>query len=424
MTTDLLEGAADRFRAAVPHASLSADAEERLSRPASSLKVSVPVRMDDGSLHTFAGYRVRYDDTRGPAKGGVRFHPSVSAAEVTTLAFWMTFKTALIDLPFGGGKGGVAVDPKQLSHAELERLARSYITAIADVIGPDRDVLGPDVGTDELVMGWMSHEYDSIARAHRPAALTGKPLAIGGVPGRASATADGAFHVIDALRSRSRARATSSTPSVAVQGFGKVGAQLADRLADAGWRVVAVSDSTTGLYDPDGLDVGALRRHKRATGSLEGAPSGRACAHEEVLASDCDALVPAALEGAIHADNARAVRASIVFEAANGPVTAAADRLLEEAGVEVVPDILVNAGGVMVSWLEWVANRCGNHWSSREVREQLEERMTTETEAVLVLGRDRDLGLCTAAYVHALERLSAAIDAAGNSALYGSDRSR
>lgn len=417
MTDDLLEDAIVRFEEALPHAALSEDARERLSRPASSLKVSIPVRMDDGRLETFAGYRVRYDDTRGPAKGGIRYHPDVTAAEVTTLAFWMTFKTALMDLPFGGGKGGVAVDPKRLSSAELERLSRGYISAIADVIGPDVDVPAPDVATNALVMGWMAHEFAKIRRGHRPAVITGKPLALGGIPGRSSATSDGAFHVIRTVQSR--VLGAVAHPSAAIQGFGNTGAQLAACLADAGWRVVAVSDSSGAIHDADGLDVAALTAHKSDTGALSDAPVGDEIASDELLGLEVDALIPSALEGAINRDNARGVRAKVVFEVANGPVTAAADRILDEADVQVVPDILVNAGGVTVSWFEWIANRTGDRWSAEEVARRLEERMVTETEAVVAIADERSLPLRTAAYVHAIERLSRSMDATGTAALFG-----
>jgi len=416
VTDDLLEDAVVRFQEALEHAALSDDACERLAQPASSLKVSIPVRMDDGRLRIFSGYRVRYDDTRGPAKGGIRFHPSVTAAEVTTLAFWMTFKTALMGLPFGGGKGGVAVDPKELSPAELERLSRGYLAAVVDVIGPDVDIPAPDVGTNELVMGWMAHEYAKIHRGHAPGALTGKPLALGGIPGRSSATADGAFHVIRAVQAR--LLDDIERPTVAIQGFGNAGSQLASHLADAGWRVVAASDSSAAVYAPDGLDVDTLRKHKDTTGSLAGAPGADQIDPSELLTLEVDALVPAALEGAIHVDNAGDVRARVVFEVANGPVTADADRLLDEAGVEVVPDILLNAGGVTVSWFEWVANRTGDRWSADTVRERLEERMLAETDAVLALADARGLKLRTAAYVHAVERLSAAMDATGTASLF------
>jgi glutamate dehydrogenase (NADP+) len=417
VTDDLLEDAATRFEEACEYTDLSEDTRARLHRPISSLKVSIPVRMDDGGMRTFAGYRVRYDDTRGPAKGGIRFHPAVTAAEVTTLAFWMTFKTAVMDLPFGGGKGGVAVDPKQLSVAELERLSRGYIAAVADVIGPDVDVPAPDVATNELVMGWMVHEYGKIHRGHQPAVLTGKPIALGGIPGRSSATSDGAFHVIREVRER--VLPGVDDPSVAIQGFGNAGAQLAARLSDDGWRVVAVSDSSAAVHDPAGLDIAKLRRHKSETGSLAEAPVGEELDPAALLTLEVDALVPAALEGAINEDNAGDIRATVVFEVANGPVTAVADRILDGLGVELVPDILVNAGGVTVSWFEWIANRQGERWTEAAVKERLEERMVTETRAIVALADDRDLRLRTAAYVHALERLAGAIDATGTSTLFG-----
>ncbi len=417
MTDDLLEEAAARFEEACEHTDLSEDTRERLRRPISSLKVSIPVRMDDGAMETFAGYRVRYNDTRGPAKGGIRFHPRVTAAEVTTLAFWMTFKTAVMDLPFGGGKGGVAVDPKRLSVAELERLSRGYIAAIADVIGPDIDVPAPDVATNELVMGWMVHEYGKIHRGHQPAVVTGKPIALGGIPGRSSATSDGAFQVIREVRGR--VLPDANDPSVAIQGFGNAGAQLASRLAEDGWRVVAVSDSSAAVHDPGGLDVVKLREHKTDTGSLADAPVGEPLEPEALLTLEVDALVPAALEAAIHEGNAGDVRATVVFEVANGPVTAAADRILDERGVEIVPDILVNAGGVTVSWFEWIANRQGERWTEATVRARLEDRMVTETRAIVELADARGLRLRTAAYVHAVERLATAIDATGTTTLFG-----
>ena len=420
MSEQLLEDAERRFHEAREHAELSDDAVERLERPEASLKVSIPVRMDDGTLRTFAGYRVRYDSTRGPAKGGIRFHPDVTAEEVTSLAFWMTFKTALMDLPFGGGKGGVAVDPKELSMAELERLSRGYIAAIADVIGPDTDVPAPDVATNELVMGWMVHEYGKIARGHHPAVITGKPLHLGGSQGRASATSDGAYLVMRELAER--VLPGVEHPSAAIQGFGNAGAQLASILEDAGWMVIAVSDSSATIHDPEGLDVAALRQHKDDTGSLADAPTGEELDRDAVLGLEVDALVPAALEGAIHGDNAAEVRAKVIFEVANGPVTAEADRILDDAGVEIVPDILTNAGGVTVSWFEWIQNRQGDRWSAEVVRERLEERMVTETQAVADLADEREILLRTAAYVHALERLTGAMDVTGTVDLFANGR--
>jgi glutamate dehydrogenase (NADP+) len=414
--TDLFADASRRPERAMPHAEVSDELLHRLEQPASSLKVSIPVRMDDGSLRVFAGYRVRFDDTRGPAKGGIRFHPDVDVREVTTLSYWMTFKTALVDVPFGGGKGGVSVDPREHSTAELERLSRGYVAATADALGPDTDIPAPDVATNELVMGWMADEYDKIVRGHVPAAFTGKPLALGGTPGRSSATSDGAFHVLATLRDQ--LLPDTETPTVAVQGFGNAGSQLAVSLAEAGYRVVAVSDSRAAVHDAEGLDVPELVEHKRDTGSLEDPPSGEVIGADELLALDVDVLVPAALEGAIHADNAGEVRARVVLEVANGPVTADADDILAEAGVEIVPDILANAGGVTVSWFEWIQGRTGDRWDASEVAGRLEERMVRATEDVARVADERDLPLVTAAYVVALERLSAAVGAQGTARTY------
>jgi glutamate dehydrogenase (NADP+) len=401
--------ASGRLEAAIEHADVSADTIERLRLPKSVLKVSIPVRMDDGSLRVFAGYRVRYDDTRGPTKGGVRFHPDVDVDEVQSLAFWMTFKCAAMGLPFGGGKGGVAVDPKRLSTHELERLSRGYIDAVADFIGPDVDIPAPDVATNAMVMGWMMDQYATIKRRIEPGVVTGKPVPMGGSLGRDTATGDGAWHVIRTLLPELLSGVEHAT--VAVQGFGNAGQVLAARLHEAGHRVVAVSDSRTALYHEQGIDVPAARAAK-ADGRLK-ADGAQEITSDELLALDVDLLCPSALENAITEDNARDVRAKAIFEVANGPVTSAADDILSAAGVTVVPDILVNAGGVTVSWYEWVQNRAGMPWSREEVAERLEERMVAETRAIAELARDGGLTLRTAAYVHALRRIGEAVDSRG-----------
>jgi glutamate dehydrogenase (NADP+) len=412
----LFDRATSRLEAALEHVEVSPDVTERLQRPALSVKVSIPVRMDDGSLRTFPGYRVRFDDSRGPTKGGIRFHPAVDVDEVTTLAFWMTFKCAALDLPYGGGKGGVSVDPKELSALELERLSRGYIAAVADVVGPEKDIPAPDVATNELVMGWMSDEYDRIRRGHFPGAVTGKPLALGGIAGRSSATSRGALAVIEELTPR--LLPDVEAPRVAIQGFGNAGAQLASMLADAGWRVVAVSDSSASVCDPDGLDVAKLRQHKDDTGALADAPVGETGDRDVVLGVDCDVLVPAALEDAITAENAGDVRAKVVYEVANGPVSSDADDLLDEAGVTVVPDILTNAGGVTVSYFEWCQNRSGLTWTAEEVERRLCDRMVTETRAIADRAEELGVDIRTAAYVHALCRIAEAVDAKGNQATF------
>jgi len=410
--TGLFQEARSRLDQAMEYAEVSQDTLERLEYAKATLVVSLPVRMDDGSLRVFPGYRVRYDDSRGPTKGGTRFHPKVNLDEVQSLAFWMTFKCALLNLPFGGGKGGITVDPKELSDFELERLSRTYINAIADFIGPDVDIPAPDVYTDERVMGWFMDEYADIRRKITPAVVTGKPLAMGGSHGRRTATGDGAFSVLSTAVRRALPEAADPERRqlrVAIQGFGNAGGVLAERLVDAGFLVVAVSDSREAVLSEDGLDVRSLREAKAARGCFP-ARLDR-IEHEELLELDVDILVPAALENAITRDNADRIRARCVVEVANGPVSHEADEVLARNGVLVVPDILASAGGVTVSYFEWVQNRSGLYWEPGEVRQRLEARMVAETEHVFERAEELGCTLRMAAYVIALERLSAAVDA-------------
>ena len=412
----LFEGVGARLEAAAAVAEVSEDTLERLRLPQSVLKVSVPVRMDDGSLKTFAGYRVRYDATRGPTKGGIRFHPRVNVDEVQSLAFWMTFKCACLDLPFGGAKGGITVDAKELSLAEKERLSRNYVTRIADLMGPDTDIPAPDMYTDQMVMGWMVDEYSIIKRAQTPAAVTGKPLALGGSLGRDTATADGAFHVLKTLAPKLAELAGEDEPelqTVAVQGFGNAGARMAELCADAGYTVVAASDSTRTVYDENGLDVAALREAKDQDGELP-ADAGQELDPDELVKLEVDVLIPAALEDVITEDNADDVRARVILEVANGPVAVEADETLADNGVTVIPDILANAGGVTVSYFEWAQNRSGVRWSADEVAQQLEQKMVEQSEVVWDCARDREVTLRTAAYVVGLERISEAVTATGS----------
>jgi glutamate dehydrogenase (NADP+) len=415
-----------RLEEALRHCAVSDDTLERLQHPKASLKVSIPVRMDDGSLQTFRGYRVRYDDSRGPAKGGIRYHPSVNVDEVTTLAFWMTFKCAVVDLPYGGAKGGITVDPKQLSTHELERLSRGYVNAVADFIGPLVDIPAPDMYTNALVMGWMMDQYSIIRREITPAVITGKPLAMGGSAGRDTATGDGAFDVIETLLPK--VCSPPDAPTVAVQGFGNAGAQVAELLWEQGCRVVAVSDSKGGVYAPDGLHVPSVRKVKEESRELQAVycrdsvcdvVDHERISNEDLLTLDVDVLVPAALGNAITAENADDVRARVIFEVANGPVDAEADEVLTDKGIPVVPDILTNAGGVTVSYYEWVQNRQGMAWTAEEVRRRLRERMVRESEQVHALAGERSLPLRTAAYVLALQRIDDAVEATGSRDHYG-----
>jgi glutamate dehydrogenase (NADP+) len=419
-TSSLLSDASKRLEQALKHVNISEDAIARLQHPKTSLSVSIPVRMDDGRLKVFAGYRVRYEDTRGAGKGGVRYHPDVTLDEVQSLAFWMTFKCALLDLPFGGAKGGITVNPKELSKAELERLSRSYIDAIADAIGVDIDILAPDVYTNATIMGWMMDQYSTIKRKLCRGVVTGKPLALGGSQGRETATAMGAFTVIQTMLPKFELIPTETT--LAIQGFGNAGATLASLLAQAGYKIVAVSDSKGGIHAPQGLDIASVREHKNKNREMKAVYCNdsvcsivehQVISNQELLTLDVDVLIPAALENQITADNAADVKAKYIFEVANGPINSDADKILAQQEIYVFPDILVNAGGVTVSYFEWVQNRCGWYWSLEEVNQRLQEKMRIETENTWSIAQDLDIDVRTAAYVHALNRLGTALDAKG-----------
>ena len=380
---------------------------EWLRRPERALMVSVPVRMDDGRVEVFTGFRVQHNTARGPAKGGVRYHPGVTLEEVTALAMWMTWKCAVMELPFGGGKGGVICEPSRLSGGELERLTRRYTAEILPLIGPDRDIPAPDVYTNSQVMAWMMDTY-SMHRGHpAPAVVTGKPLELGGTPGREEATGEGcAVCAVEALQRIGR---QVEGVRVAIQGFGNVGSYTARALARRGARVVAVADSRGGVYAPEGLDVEALIAHKRRTGSVAHFPGARAIGLEDVLTVECEVLVPAALEGAIREENAPAVQAAVVCEGANGPVTPQADAILQRRGVLVVPDILANAGGVTVSYFEWVQGLQGYAWSAERVRSELEQRMTRAFGEVWATAQRMGTDLRSAAMVLAVGRVAQAM---------------
>ncbi len=425
MAMSLLADASQRLEQALKYAAISEDAIESLKFPQASLSVSIPVRMDDGSLQVFQGYRVRYDDTRGPGKGGVRYHPNVTMDEVQSLAFWMTFKCAALGLPFGGAKGGITVNPKALSRMELERLSRGYIDAIADFIGPDIDILAPDVYTNSMIMGWMMDQYSIIRRHICPAVVTGKPISMGGSVGREAATALGAFYVIEAMLPKFERVPPETT--VAIQGFGNAGGILAELMFNAGYKVVAVSDSQGGVYAKQGLDIPSVRQTKQATRGIQVPYCDRSVceiadqetiSNEDLLKLDVDILIPAALENQITEANAADVQARLIFEVANGPISSAADRILDAKGIYVFPDILVNAGGVTVSYFEWVQNRSGLYWTLAEVNHKLQERIVAEAGRIWAIAQENDTSLRTAAYVHALSRLGEAISAKGTRDYY------
>lgn len=382
-----------------------------LANPRRELSVSIPLRRDSGEVEVFHGYRVQHNFSRGPAKGGVRFAPSVDLDEVRALAMWMTWKCALVDVPYGGAKGGVAIDPRNYSQAELERVTRRYTTEILPVIGPEKDIPAPDVGTDEKTMAWMMDTY-SVAMGHTvQGVVTGKPVSLGGSLGRAEATSRGVVHIALAALKHKGIDPTAATASV--QGFGKVGAGTVEFLADAGVKVLAVSDQYGAVRRSEGVDYAALAAHVAETGSVVGCPGTEAMDPADLLTMDVDVLVPAAVEGVLTKDNAPDVKATIVVEGANGPTTGEADAILNEKGVLVAPDILANAGGVIVSYFEWAQANQAYRWTLQEVNDRLAERMRTAWDGVLATSQKHGVSLREAATVTAVKRVKEAHEIRG-----------
>jgi glutamate dehydrogenase (NAD(P)+) len=379
------------------------DAIEPLRHPKRQVTVSIPVKMDNGRVRVFEGHRVLYDNSRGPGKGGVRYHPDVNLDEVKALAAWMAWKCAIVNIPFGGAKGGVTCDPLTLSQGELERLTRRYISEIFDVIGPTVDIPAPDVGTSPQVMAWVMDTYSMKKGYVEPGVVTGKPVALGGSRGRVQATGRGLLFVTrDTLRAQGR---ELDGTSIAVQGFGNVGSNAAALLHEAGAKIVAVSDVSGGIYDQRGLDVPRLLAYQKETGSVAAFPGTTPLTNAELLALPADVLLPAALEGQITQDNATSIQAKIIVEGANGPTTPEADEILAKRGIQVVPDILANAGGVVVSYFEWVQDRYGYYWPESDVNGRLEEKMVEAFGAVLSTAKRFDVDLRTAAYILAVDRI-------------------
>jgi glutamate dehydrogenase/leucine dehydrogenase len=383
-----------------------------LSVPRRSFTVSFPVKMSSGRTQMFTGFRVQYNDARGPAKGGIRFHPDMDAEHTSELALLMALKCAVVDIPFGGSKGGVAVDPLDLSRYDLELVTRGYIRAIADHIGPFKDIPAPDVYTDEQTMAWILDEYERIKREHVPAMVTGKPPALGGIKTRRYSTALGGVHVLEqAMKNRGmEARGTR----VAVQGFGNVGGNAARILHHWDYTVVAVSDVNGGIMKPDGLDISALRQHKTKTGSVVGFADSQPISNAELLGVDCDVLIPAALSNQLNENNAHEVKAKIVLELANAPLTAGADDILFNRDVLVIPDILANAGGVAVSYFEWSQNLSNDMWPEEKVLERLKHTMTHAYHNVHALCQETKCRMRKAAYALAVKRILNAEKLRGN----------
>ena len=380
--------------------------------PMRELHVSLPVRMDDGTIKVFQGFRVQYNDVKGPTKGGIRFHPDETIDTVRALAAWMTWKCALVDIPLGGGKGGIICNPKELSQGELERLSRTYIDKVFQFIGPDQDIPAPDVYTTPQIMSWMMDEYSKIAGKNQFGVITGKPMCIGGSVGRTDATARGGWYCVREAAKEFGIDLKGAT--VAIQGYGNAGyhaALLGQTLF--GSTIVAVSDSKGGIYNPACLDAQAVYKHKAQTGSVIGFPGSEPISNEDLLELDVDILVPAALEHVITGENAPNIKAKIVAEAANGPTTPEADDILYEKGVHVIPDFLCNAGGVTVSYFEMVQNFNRYCWTEEEVHERLDEKMTTAYHATLRGSKKYGVNMRRSAYVVAIERVVEAMQTRG-----------
>ncbi len=384
---------------------------ERLKSPERTLQFSFPVKMDNGSIKIFEGFRVQYSSARGPYKGGLRYHPKTNLDEVKALAFWMSIKCAVAGIPLGGGKGGITVDPKKLSSSELERLTRAFARRLTPFIGPELDVPAPDVNTTPEIMGWIVDEYNKTIGKQNPGVITGKPLAYGGSQGRGLATAQGGMYVLEEIRKELKWQPKGVT--VAVQGMGNVGGNMANLLHQAGYVVVAMSDSRGAIYNPKGLDPVAVEKYKKEKGELVGFPNSKTISNDQLLELPVVLLIPAALENQITKDNAGRIKAQVILELANGPTTPEADEKLAKRGVIVVPDVLGNAGGVTVSYFELVQNLQQYYWSEGEVYEKLKPIMISATKQILQRSKQLKTTLRVAAFVVALERISQALEVKG-----------
>ncbi|MHB1650692.1 MAG: Glu/Leu/Phe/Val family dehydrogenase [Thermoplasmataceae archaeon] len=391
---------------------LDKQALELLSAPMKILQVSIPVKMDNGETKVFTGFRVRYNTARGPAKGGIRFHPDETLSTVKALSAWMTWKTAITNLPMGGAKGGIICDPKKLSTGELERLSRGYIRAIYEFIGPEIDVPAPDVYTTPQIMAWMMDEYETIARHSAPGIITGKPIEVLGSLGRGDATARGGFYVLREAAKKMGMDLSKAT--IAIQGFGNAG-QFAHKLVKElfGSKVVAISDTKTGIYSENGIDFDKLLEYKKKTGSVKDFPGTKNITNSELLELKVDVLIPAAIENQLTSANAARVKAKVILELANGPTTPDADEIFYKNKVLLLPDFLSNAGGVTVSYFEWVQNQTGDYWTEKEVYERLDKKMTQATYDVLNASEKYKIDPRTAAYTVSIKRVADAMKLRG-----------
>lgn len=405
----MLDEARKQLDLAFQYAEIDPETQLRLSAPHKTTQVTIPMRHDDGTLQLYRAYRCQYDQTLGPTKGGIRYHPDVDVDHVEALAFWMTFKCAAVKIPYGGAKGGVAIDPSKLSHRELERISKAYISAFIDLIGPDSDIPAPDLGTNETVMGWMYSEYRRIKGGNPRDIITGKPVPLGGIEGRNSATGYGGFFVLDTLLEQYSESVNlprrKQDLKIAIQGFGNVGTWFADICYRNGIKVVALSNKDGAIYDPNGLNIDICRSKLNETNQTEWG-CGTPISNEELMSLDVDILVPAAIENVITEKNADSIKAKMIFELANGPTTNTADQMLNDRGIIVVPDILCNAGGVVVSYFEWLQNRHAEEWDVIKVDKELKKKMAYATEKVMVRHLQNKISIRTATYVLALKRIN------------------
>ncbi len=406
--TSPFTNALSQLTRAVKISSANENIVKLLGAPDREIKASIPILMDDGTLKLFEGYRVQYSDILGPYKGGIRFHPDTNIDEVKALALWMTIKTSLMNLPMGGGKGGITVDPKKLSKTELEKLSRGWVKKLYPVLGPQMDVPAPDVNTNSEIIGWMSDEYKTITGENTGATFTGKGLDNGGSEGRTQATGMGGFFTFDTIREKALLPASCK---IAIQGMGNVGGYAAHIFHNHGHIIVAISDSKGGIYNENGLDPSKVESYKKEHGSLSGFPDAKEITNEELLTIETDVLIPSALENQITKENANNIKAKLILELANGPTTPEADDILFSRGISVVPDVLANAGGVTVSTFEWEQNLKGEHWTEVEVLEKLKNMMQKETENVWNSSKELNTDMRRSAFVIALSRLSSKLSA-------------